>query len=261
MAWAAAAQPRRRTARILTAVSGTVVWALVIAAVVAAPGRDMTGAARATAPAPVTARTASPSITTITTAATAAPPTTEAPARSPTAAPPSATGAGLDALRRIAVATPHSMDGYHRALFPHWIDLHHNGCDTRCEVLRSERQPKLPGLPGGGWLSIYDGYTTNNPDELDIDHVVALGEAWVSGADTWDTARRTQYANDPSNLLAVSAVTNRSKGDRDPAEWQPPNRVGWCRFATIWTTTKAKYGLTADPAEVRALTNMLSGCP
>ncbi|MFI5043859.1 MAG: HNH endonuclease family protein, partial [Acidimicrobiales bacterium] len=100
-----------------------------------------------------------------------------------------------------------------------------------------------------------------DPDELEIDHVVPLAEAWDSGVGGWDQARRREFANDPLELLAVSRATNRSKSDDDPAEWQPPNRAAWCQYAGLWTLVTLKYGLTADPAEVQALTNMAAGCP
>ena len=60
--------------------------------------------------------------------------------------------------------------------------------------------------------------------------------------------------------MAVTAATNRSKGDRDPSGWQPPNRDAWCRFATAWVAVKTRWQLTADEAEAAALTNMLAGC-
>ena len=78
-----------------------------------------------------------------------------------------------------------------------------------------------------------------------------------------DLARRQAFANDlddPGALIAVTAATNRSKSDRDPASWQPPNEEAWCEFAAAWVTTKARWGLTADNAEVAALRNMLTGC-
>ena len=162
---------------------------------------------------------------------------------------------------RLAVADEGPRAGYAAALFRHWTDVDGDGCDTRCEVLAAQRRTDLAGLPGGGWLSIYDGYTTSDPSELEIDHVVALAEAWDSGASSWDADRREAFANDPDELLAVTLATNRSKSDRDPAKWQPPNRDAWCQFGTTWTRVKLKWGLTADPAEVRALQNMLTGCP
>lgn len=165
-------------------------------------------------------------------------------------------------LTALVVAPEGSNDGYARSLFEHWIDADHNGCDTRCEVLNAERRTDLPGLHAG-WLSLYDGYSTDDPHELDIDHVVALAEAWRSGAGQWDTARRRTFANDlddPGALVAVTAATNRSKGDKDPARWQPPNRDGWCQWAVSWLRVKVTWGLTADPGEVDALRNILRDC-
>ena len=166
-------------------------------------------------------------------------------------------------LAAISIAEPTSPDGYERDLFGGWIDADSNRCTTRCEVLLRERQYDLAGLPDGGWLSAYDGATTAFSSELDIDHVVALGEAWVSGAAEWDEQRRREFANDltPGALLAVTAGVNRSKGDRDPSEWQPPDRAAWCGFAGEWLHTKVRWGLNADPLEFTNLSEMLQGCP
>lgn len=112
-------------------------------------------------------------------------------------------------------------------------------------------------------VSPYDGYETPDPAELGIDHVVALTEAWRSGAATWTCERRLAYADDldePAALVAVTAATNASKSDRDPSSWQPPNPDDWCRFARAWATVKLRWGLSADPAEVAALSSMARGC-
>lgn len=192
-------------------------------------------------------------------------PITEPPPSS-TLAPTTSTVAPADGavawVERLVVQPEGGDAGYERALFEHWIDADGDGCDTRCEVLTAERRTDLPGL-AAGWLSIYDGYSTDDPSELDVDHVVALAEAWRSGASTWDAARRRAFANDldePDALIAVTAATNRSKGDRGPAEWQPPNHAAWCQWALGWTRTKVTWGLTADEAEVRALRNIVAGC-
>ena len=100
------------------------------------------------------------------------------------------------------------------------------------------------GLPDGGWLSAYDGYTTSDDSELDIDHVVPLGEAWRSDASRWDPARRAAYANDPDapqSLIAVTVATNRSKSDKDPAIWQPSNTDAWCAYVRDWVTVKLRW--------------------
>lgn len=177
--------------------------------------------------------------------------------------PPDDEGSTEAALAAVVVAPERSREGYDRDRFAHWSDLDGDGCDTRCEVLALQRVPSLPGLPGGGWLSLYDGYSTDDPSELDIDHVVSLAEAWESGASEWDDTRREAFANDVDGgqLVAVTAATNRSKSDRDPADWQPPNRDGWCRFASTWVRVKDRWVLTADRREVDALRNILRGCP
>jgi len=173
------------------------------------------------------------------------------------------TPTSLDAqIALLAVAPADPQVGYDPSLFPHWEDVDGDGCDARCEVLARQRRDDLPGLASGGWLSAYDGYSTDDPAELDIDHVVPLGEAWVSGAARWDPARREAFANDLDSpeLLAVTAATNRAKGDRDPASWQPSSDADWCDYASSWVAVKVAWRLTADRAEVTALRNMARAC-
>ncbi|MGH9084252.1 MAG: HNH endonuclease family protein [Acidimicrobiales bacterium] len=181
-------------------------------------------------------------------------------------------GAGVysvdELLARVTVAPATSGAGYDRDLFEHWTDDDHDGCDTRAEVLQAESSIPVETTSGcavrtGAWLSIYDGYSTPDPTELEVDHLVALHEAWVSGASAWGPERRQAFANDlghPGALVAVTAAMNRSKSDRDPAEWQPPNRAAWCLYATDWLSVKARWQLTVDQAEATALRNMLAGC-
>jgi hypothetical protein len=179
-------------------------------------------------------------------------------------APPAPATSDAVALAQLPVTPEPPRVGYDRDQFVHWIDADHDGCDTRCEVLAQERRTDLPGLSGDGWLSAYDGYSTDDASELDIDHVIPLAEAWDSGAAGWDPARRKDFANDlgePASLIAVTAASNRSKSDRDPAEWQPSSSEDWCRYAHDWISTKVRWSLAADPAEVAALGNMLNGCP
>lgn len=194
-------------------------------------------------------------------------PSTSSDSTASTTTPDTATTAPSDRvaglLSQLVVAPEEQARSYERDRFEHWVDADRDGCRTRCEVLEAERHASLPGLPDGGWVSIYDGYTTDDPSELEIDHVVALAEAWRSGASEWDDARRRAFANDldePGALAAVTSATNRAKSDKDPAEWQPPNRDAWCEWGLGWLRTKVKWGLTADEAEVRALTNILRGC-
>ncbi|NUP45498.1 MAG: HNH endonuclease, partial [Streptomyces sp.] len=110
--------------------------------------------------------------------------------------------------------------------------------------------------------SQYDGVTTTDPSTFDIDHLVPLAEAWDSGASGWTTARRQAFANDVTRpqLIAVSASSNRSKSDQDPAEWVPTRSAYVCTYVRAWVQVKYYYDLSVDSAEKSALTSYLAGC-
>jgi hypothetical protein len=172
-------------------------------------------------------------------------------------------------LAQLQVAPEGPREGYAREAFKHWVDGDGDGCDTREEILIEESLvPATTEAAGcsvtaGEWLSLYDTTTFTAPGGLDIDHMVPLGEAWDSGASEWDSTRREDYANDlshPAALIAVSAGSNRSKSDRDPAEWQPPSVETWCQYASDWVTVKVAWELSADDAEVQALRELLVTC-
>jgi len=159
-------------------------------------------------------------------------------------------------------------DGYNRDLFRHWVDADGNGCDTRREVLIAESiTPVSVGsgctISGGTWFSIYDNVTTTDSSSFDIDHVVALKEAWDSGAWNWTAEQRRAFANDlsqPYFLIAVTASSNRSKSDRDPAEWLPTNTGYRCDYVRIWIDVKRAWNLSVDQSEHDALARILSAC-
>jgi hypothetical protein len=154
----------------------------------------------------------------------------------------------------LAVAAEPTRSGYSRDLFKHWDDVNANGCDTRCEVLAAERRTD------GTWFSLWDGYTTPHASELHIDHVVALAEAWDSGASTWNATKRDQFADWQVNLVAVTATSNQSKSDKDAAAWSPARSQSKCVFAELTVITKYRWQLSIDTAEKNALANMLNGC-
>ncbi|WP_326844171.1 HNH endonuclease family protein (plasmid) [Streptomyces sp. NBC_01558] len=161
-----------------------------------------------------------------------------------------------------------SRDGYQRTSFKHWVDADHDGCTTRAEVLIAESrvQPTIePGckVTAGQWYSFYDGVTVTAPGGLDIDHMVPLAEAWDSGASAWTPERREAYANDlgaDTSLVAVTARTNRSKADQDPAEWLPPLLDARCTYAADWVATKLRWKLSVDDRERKALAEIAAGC-
>ncbi len=175
---------------------------------------------------------------------------------------PDAETAGAE-LAELTVAAEGSMTDYERDLFPHWIE--NDGCSTRETVLErdgtnvtvdSDCYPE-----SGEWLSPYDDVVVEEPSEVDIDHVVPLAEAWRSGANEWTTDEREAFANDLEypELLAASADSNSSKGDQDPANWQPIESFH-CTYSRMWIRAKHHWELTVDEEEKAALEEMLGTC-
>ena len=186
----------------------------------------------------------------------------------PSSASASATELSLpEAIASLKVADE-SRAGYQRTSFKHWVDEDKDGCSTRNEVLIVEAKVKPTvgarcAISGGEWFSYYDSKTVTSAGGLDIDHMVPLAEAWDSGASQWDAAKRERYANDlgdDRSLIAVTAASNRSKSDQDPAEWLPPSVEVKCRYLSEWVATKLRWALTINAAERDALTQKSEGC-
>jgi Protein of unknown function (DUF1524) len=165
------------------------------------------------------------------------------------------------------------MTGYDRRQFgPAWSDVNHNGCDTRNDILNRDLINKQwrPGTHDcvvvvGTIVEPYTGRTIQfekaHAIALHVDHVVALGDAWQTGAQALSPAERLAFANDPVNLFAVDGPTNESKGDGDAATWLPPNRPFRCSYAAHQIATKVRYRLWVTAAERDALARVLAACP
>ncbi|MFD9333406.1 HNH endonuclease family protein [Streptomyces sp. NPDC060028] len=168
-------------------------------------------------------------------------------------------------LAALKVAAPGTMAGYSRAKFTHWAEQG-NKCDTREVVLQRDGADVVRDaecrLVSGKWTSLYDAVVVTEASKVDIDHMVPLAEGWRSGAAGWDAAKRKAFANDLTHpqLLAVSASSNRSKGDQSPDLWQPPSKASWCQYGRAWTTVKSTYGLTVTEPEKKMLGTMLDTC-
>jgi len=173
---------------------------------------------------------------------------------------------------------PPSPAGYQREGFGStWADIDGNGCNQRDDVLLRDAEPGSTRVEqqgscahdvvAGTWIDPYSGAELVMTDMKDlaqaqavqIDHVVALLEAWVSGARGWSDDRRERFANDLEGLLAVDGPTNASKGEYDPAAWRP-KQVYQCSYAQRWIAIKYRWELAVDPSEVRALQEMLAVC-
>ena len=170
--------------------------------------------------------------------------------------------AQLDKLK--VVTKTGSMAGYKREQFPHWRSAGEN-CDVRDTVLKRDgKKVKTSGcnVVAGTWTSLYDGVVITSPTKVDIDHMVPLANAWRSGAAKWTTDQREEFANDLDDpqLIAVSASSNRSKGDQDPSTWKPTNQSSWCEYAQDWIAVKTKWKLTVTTKEKTELKKMLGKC-
>jgi len=168
-------------------------------------------------------------------------------------------------LAELTVEEESNSPAYDRKLFPHWIRIS-GTCDTRETVLKRDGTDVVTSsscaATSGTWVSPYDDVTTTVPTDLDIDHLVPLREAWVSGARLWTTARRQALANDlvRPQLIAVTDNLNQAKGDKDPAEWMPPLASFHCTYVQAWVTVKHFYELSVNPEEKSALDGFLAGC-
>jgi len=175
-------------------------------------------------------------------------------------------GAGFSVLQTIRIENE-SPTGYVRALFEHWRDIDGDGCDAREQVLKRDSvtlpqvDPYKCKVIAGDWVSPYDGARWSDPTDIDIDHVVALKEAWDSGAWAWSAATRNAYANDTTDrrtLLAVTDNVNQQKSDKDPSNWVPPLKSYLCTYLGNWISIKARWNLSMDQSEWGRIKNLLN---
>ncbi|MEI8240655.1 MAG: HNH endonuclease family protein [Actinomycetota bacterium] len=194
--------------------------------------------------------------------------TADAPVATTTVPTTSSSGGplALELLGLITVENEHT-DGYDRTLFA-YPSTFAGGCNTREMVLKRDSLTPAQVDPfgckvvAGDWLSLYDGLHFDQPGDVEIDHVVALKEAWDSGAWQWSASARTAYANDlvdVRTLRAVSMTTNRSKSDKDPSNWLPPDANDVCRYVGEWVAIKARWNLSMDDSEYGRIRNLLLG--
>jgi len=188
----------------------------------------------------------------------------DGPARATPPAPPGAK-ASRNALANLVVAPRGSLAGYSRARFGGGWASAGEGCDTRDRVLLRDGAGVQTGAGcrlTGSWTSPYDGVVITVARDVDIDHVVPLGHAWMTGARGWSATKRKQFANDLADpqLVAVTEHSNRSKGDSPPDEWKPPRHAIWCVYARWWIDIKTVWQLTVTGPERTALRAMLRGC-
>ncbi|WP_254185650.1 GmrSD restriction endonuclease domain-containing protein [Nocardioides panacis] len=174
------------------------------------------------------------------------------------------------------------MTGYDRNQFgTEWDDAvggfsySRNGCDTRNDLLARDLQREVVESNGcvvdSGVLAYdpysgdrnyyFDKHDNDYATDLDAEHIVALGNAWVTGAQQLSAAQRAALANDPTNLMLVNPSLNRQKGDADFATWLPPNKQFRCSYAARQIRVKAQYHLWVTAPERAAMERVLVTCP
>ncbi|WP_416062505.1 DUF1524 domain-containing protein [Rhodococcus indonesiensis] len=203
-----------------------------------------------------------------------------APAASPTHIPADASAtSALATLATLPIKGRAPKTGYDRELFgPAWsddvdVDGGHNGCDTRNDILRRDLVDITYKTATRDCVvlfgTLHDAYTGTTIDfrrgqdtsaDVQIDHVVALSDAWQKGAQQLDEQTRANFANDPRNLQAVDGAANQQKGDGDAATWLPPNRSYRCTYVARQIEVKALYRLWVTQAEHDAMVRVLTGC-
>jgi hypothetical protein len=176
----------------------------------------------------------------------------------------------LTVLNSLSVKGRAAKTGYTRAQFTHWSDLDRNGCDARNDTLKRDLTEVIYKagtrdckVISGLLLDPYSGKVitfSSTKSTIDIDHVVALSNAWQTGAAYFDKTKRQQIANDPLNLLAVDFSLNRQKGDGDAATWLPPLKSYRCDYVARQIAVKAKYGLWVTQPEKVAIIKLLEKC-
>jgi hypothetical protein len=181
--------------------------------------------------------------------------------------------AAADARLNGIVVQKEQLRSYERGRdFGRWSSAGGGCLDVRGQVLQAESLiPVTRDETGSGvcevlrgrWRDPYTATTITDGGQMDVDHMVPLKEAWESGAMHWPKEKRKLYANfldDPLHLIAVDKRANRSKSDRDPAEWMPPNAAYHCRYLEAWIGVKRRWALTMDRVEFSAIDQMLAAC-
>jgi Protein of unknown function (DUF1524) len=187
------------------------------------------------------------------------------------AVPPGAAVALLDTL--VVKGRAGSVN-YDRAAFGQaWLDVDRNGCDTRNDILRRDladvefTAASRCRVAAGRFEEPYTGHLisfrrgSDSSKAVQIDHVVALGDAWQKGAQQLTAQQRQHLANDPLNLIAVDGPANQDKSASDAATWLPPNKNFRCHYVARQISIKAAYRLWVTPAEREAMKRVLGSCP
>jgi len=181
---------------------------------------------------------------------------------------PAVAGSALEALNGLEVKGRAPKTDYARAQFGSgWATV--NGCSTRdvimfrdlINVTLSDECTVASGLLNDTYTGEAIQYTKDDPSAIQIDHVIALSDAWQTGAQQLSAETRKQLANDPLELIAVSGRQNQIKSDANAASWLPPNKAFRCEYIARQIAVKQKYSLWVTSPEKEAMVSVLQTCP
>ncbi|KAF5976623.1 bacterial-type extracellular deoxyribonuclease [Fusarium bulbicola] len=166
-------------------------------------------------------------------------------------------------LSGLTVAASTNTDTYDRDLFPHW-ETYEGACNTREYVLKRDGTSVVTNsacaATSGTWKSPYDGATWTQASDIDIDHMVPLKNAWISGAASWTTAKRTQFANDVTRPQLWAGKSTKPNALRIKNNKLTSSSNFYCTYAKSWIQVKSYWQLTITSAEKTALGSMLDYC-
>jgi hypothetical protein len=182
---------------------------------------------------------------------------------------------GLSVIQAQVTKGRAAKTGYTRDQFgPAWADVDRNGCDTRNDILKRDltnevfkEKTKQCVVLSGTLIDPFSGESINfvqgakTSSEVQIDHSVALSNAWQTGAFKLTSDQRKAFANDPLNLQAVKGRLNSQKGDGDAATWLPPLKSYRCDYVSRQIAVKIKYKLWFTAPEKEAIIRILKSCP
>lgn len=196
-------------------------------------------------------------------------------------------------LKELKVVEKEKDVDYNRTEWKHWIPYKGNSCwNVREEVLKrdavpgtinliskskdpvtsekeacaigivskSEGSTKIETNGSGQWIDPYSGDLIEDSSKIDIDHIIPLSKAAKSGGQSWNKEKKEKFANDLENLLATSAKENRSKGDKGPGEYMPPNKDYRCQYAKSYISIAHKYSLTINKKDSKVLNKTIKEC-
>lgn len=167
----------------------------------------------------------------------------------------------LEALDKLKTAPADAAVKYDRKEWRHWTG---SPCNAREATLKAQGKDVKTAAPckivSGVWIDPYSKVKIDNARGIDIDHVIPLGYVAKHGGQAWSSSKKEQYANDPLILVATSAKENRSKSDKGPSKYMPPNREFHCAYSALWVQGATKYGIWIEAADRKALKAGLESC-